>query len=72
MLLLDAPLFCSLTEELEEENVCAMKKNSVELQYLVEIFKEIERAKALTLEEGEKELKTRIKIICYLSLVLNF
>ncbi|XP_065668460.1 protein ELYS isoform X2 [Hydra vulgaris] len=61
-------LFNSISEELEEETICSLKKNSVELQFLVEIFKEIERAKALTLDEGEKELKTRTNIVSYLSL----
>ena len=56
---------------MESEHKNTLKKIVMDLKQLGEIFRELQRADALTTQSGVKELKTREKITNYLHLV-NF
>lgn len=54
---------------MESEHKNTLKKIVMDLKQLVEIFRELQRADALTTQAGVQELKTREKITNYLHLV---
>lgn len=62
-------MFCSLSEQLEKGHESQLNKILLELQNLVDIFKELQHAKAITVEDGVNEINTRLRVASYLSMV---
>ncbi|XP_057313364.1 protein ELYS-like [Hydractinia symbiolongicarpus] len=68
---LHIPIFCSLSEQLEKGHESQLNKILLELQNLVDIFKELQHAKAITVEDGVNEINTRLRVASYLSMYSN-
>lgn len=68
---LHIPMFCSLSEQLEKGHESQLNKILLELQNLVDIFKELQHAKAITVEDGVNEINTRLRVASYLSMYSN-
>lgn len=67
----DVPMFQSVTEKLEPEHGDRLKRISIDIRQLTEVFRELQRADALSVADGCEELETREKIVSYLDTVKN-
>lgn len=63
------PLFQSVTVALEPEHSDRLKRISIDFRQLAEVFRELQRADALSVTDGHEELDNREKIVSYLDTV---
>ena len=69
MFFIDLSFFNTLSTHFETEDGNKLKRIAIDLDQLGEVFRELLRADALTVQTGVEELKTREKITSYLRLV---